>query len=59
VLLECEAYTNLKNELKSDITTLFCEQNVDAGFTGLPPHGKMMFVIGGKLSNKTLLRIII
>jgi hypothetical protein len=42
VLLECEAYTNLRNELNSDITTLFCGQNVDANFTGLPPHGKMM-----------------
>ena len=40
VLLECEAYTNLRNELNSDITTLFCGQNVDASFTGLPPHGK-------------------
>jgi hypothetical protein len=46
VLLECEAYTNLRNELNSDITTLFCGQNVDADFTGLPPHGKMMFLIG-------------
>jgi hypothetical protein len=46
VLLECEAYTNLRNELNSDITTLFCGQNVDASFTGLPPHGKMMFLIG-------------
>jgi hypothetical protein len=43
VLLECEAYTNLRNELNSDITTLFCGQNIDADFTGLPPHGKMMF----------------
>jgi hypothetical protein len=32
--------------LNSDITTLFCGQNVDADFTGLPPHGKMMFLIG-------------
>jgi hypothetical protein len=46
VLLECEAYTNLRNELNSDITTLFCGQNVDASFTGLPPHGKIMFLIG-------------
>jgi hypothetical protein len=29
VLLECEAYTNLRNELNSDITTLFCGQNVN------------------------------
>ena len=35
VLLECEAYTNLRNELNSDITTLFYRQNVDASFTGL------------------------
>jgi hypothetical protein len=48
VLLECEAYTNLRNELNSDITTLFCGQNVDANFTGLPPRGKMMFLIGDK-----------
>jgi hypothetical protein len=46
VLLECEAYTNLRNELNSDIATLFCGQNVDADFTGLPPHGKIMFLIG-------------
>jgi hypothetical protein len=46
VLLECEAYTNLRNELNSDIPTLFCGQNVDANFTGLPPHGKMMFLMG-------------
>ena len=46
VLLECEAYTNLRNELNSDIITLFCRQNVDASFTGLPPHGQMMFLIG-------------
>jgi hypothetical protein len=74
VLLECEAYTNLRNELNSDITTLFCGQNVDADFTGLPPHGKMMFLIGDlvhrshkislniflvKYQTKTLLRIII
>ena len=46
VLLECEAYTNLRNELNSDMKTLFCGQNVDANFTGLPPLGKMMFLIG-------------
>jgi hypothetical protein len=46
VLLECEAYTNLRNELNSDIITLFCRQNVDASFTGLPPHGQMMCLIG-------------
>jgi hypothetical protein len=46
VLLECEAYTNLRNELNLEITTLFCGQSVDANFTGLPPHGKMMFLIG-------------
>jgi hypothetical protein len=46
IRLECEAYTNLRNELNSDITTQFCGQNVDASFTGLPPHGKMMFLIG-------------
>jgi hypothetical protein len=36
----------MRNELNSDITTLFCGQNVDANFTGLPPHGNMMFLIG-------------
>jgi hypothetical protein len=31
--------------INSDITTPFCGQNVDASFPGLPPHGKMMFLI--------------
>ena len=37
---------DLRNELNSDITALFCGQNVDANFTGLPPHEKIMFLIG-------------